>query len=233
MNQAFFTLSVGMGGMAIFGSYIDKDRALMGEAVNVILLDTFVAVLAGLIMFPACFSYGLEVTAGPSLLFDTMASVFNNMAGGRIWGTLFFLFMVFAAMSTVLGVCENILAMIRELTGWSRPKGSLICGIVIFLLGLTTALGFSVLHFQPFAEGSTWLDFWDFVVSTNVLPLGSLVLALFCCNKFGWGWDSFVEEANAGRGMKVQPWMKPVFRWFVPAVIIFIYIYGMATFAWS
>ena len=233
MNQAFFTLSVGMGGMAIFGSYIDKDRALMGDAVNVILLDTFVAVLAGLIMFPACFSYGLEVTAGPSLLFDTMASVFNNMAGGRIWGTLFFLFMVFAAMSTVLGVCENILAMIRELTGWSRPKGSLICGIVIFLLGLTTALGFSVLHFQPFAEGSTWLDFWDFVVSTNVLPLGSLVLALFCCNKFGWGWDSFVEEANAGRGMKVQPWMKPVFRWFVPAVIIFIYIYGMATFAWS
>ena len=232
MNQAFFTLSVGMGGMAIFGSYIDKDRALMGEAVHVILLDTFVAVIAGLIMFPACFSYGLEVTAGPSLLFDTMASVFNNMAGGRWWGTLFFLFMVFAAMSTVLGVCENILAMVRELTGWSRPKGSLICGVVVFLLGLTTALGFSVISFQPFAEGSTWLDLWDFIVSSNVLPLGTLVLALFCCSRRGWGWDNFLAEANAGRGMKVRGWMKPLFQWFVPAVILFIYIYGMVTFQW-
>ena len=232
MNQAFFTLSVGMGGMAIFGSYIDKDHTLLGEAVHVIALDTFVAVIAGLIMFPACFSYGLEVNAGPSLLFDTMATVFQNMAGGRWWGTLFFLFMVFAAMSTVLGVCENILAMVREITGWSRPRGSVICGVGIFLLGLTTALGFSVLHFRPFAEGTTWLDFWDFIVSTNVLPLGSLVLALFCCNKIGWGWDNFVEEANAGRGMKVQSWMRPLFRYFVPAVIIFIYIYGMVTFKW-
>ena len=233
MNQAFFTLSVGMGGMAIFGSYIDKDHTLLSEAVHVIALDTFVAVIAGLIMFPACFSYGLEVNAGPSLLFDTMATVFMNMAGGRWWGTLFFLFMVFAAMSTVLGVCENILAMMRELTGWSRPKGCLICGTGIFLLGLTTALGFSVLHFSPFAEGTTWLDFWDFIVSTNVLPLGSLILALFCCNKIGWGWDNFVAEANAGKGMKVQPWMKPLFRFFVPAVIIFIYIYGMVTFNWK
>ena len=232
MNQAFFTLSVGMGGMAIFGSYIEKDHSLLGEAVHVIALDTLVAVIAGLIMFPACFSYGLEVNAGPSLLFDTMAAVFQNMAGGRWWGALFFLFMVFAAMSTVLGVCENILAMVRELTGWSRPKGSVICGTGIFLLGLTTALGFSVLHFQPFAEGTTWLDFWDFVVSTNILPLGSLILALFCCNRIGWGWENFVEEANAGRGMKVQPWMKPLFRYFVPAVILFIYIYGIATFKW-
>ena len=232
MNQAFFTLSVGMGGMAIFGSYIDKEHSLMGEAVHVIALDTFVAVIAGLIMFPACFTYGLEVNAGPSLLFDTMATVFQNMAGGRWWGTLFFLFMVFAAMSTVLGVCENILAMVREITGWSRPKGSVICGTGIFLLGLTTALGFSVFHFQPFAEGTTWLDFWDFIVSTNVLPLGSLVLALFCCNKIGWGWDNFVAEANAGEGLKVKPWMKPLFRYFVPAVIIFIYIYGIVTFKW-
>lgn len=232
MNQAFFTLSVGMGGMAIFGSYIDKEHSLMGEAVHVIALDTFVAVIAGLIMFPACFTYGLEVNAGPSLLFDTMATVFQNMAGGRWWGTLFFLFMVFAAMSTVLGVCENILAMVREITVWSRPKGSVICGTGIFLLGLTTALGFSVFHFQPFAEGTTWLDFWDFIVSTNVLPLGSLVLALFCCNKIGWGWDNFVAEANAGEGLKVKPWMKPLFRYFVPAVIIFIYIYGIVTFKW-
>ena len=167
MNQAFFTLSTGMGGMAIFGSYIGKEHSLMGESVNVILLDTFVAILAGIIIFPACFTYGLEVNAGPSLLFDTMATVFNNMSGGRIWGSLFFMFMIFAAMSTVLGVCENILAMIRDLTGWSRPKGCLVCGIIIFLLALTTALGFSVFKFEPFAAGTTWLDFWDFIVSST------------------------------------------------------------------
>ena len=233
MNQAFFTLSVGMGGMAIFGSYIEKDRSLMGESVNIIALDTFVAVIAGVIMFPACFTYGLEVNAGPSLLFDTMASVFNHMNGGRWWGALFFLFMVFAAFSTVLAVCENILAMIRELTGWSRPKGCIACGIVIFLLAITTALGNSVLHFQPFAEGTSWLDFWDFIVSTNILPLGSLVLALFCCNNFGWGWDNFMKEANEGHGLKVKPWMKPIFRYFLPCAILFIYIYGMATFSWK
>ena len=196
MNQAFFSLSVGMGGMAIFGSYIGKDHSLVGESLHVIFLDTFVAVLAGIIIFPACFTYDLEVAAGPSLLFDTMASVFTHIPGGRWWGALFFLFMVFAALSTVLGVCENILAMIRELTGWSRPKGCAICGVGIFALALTTALGYSVLHFQPFAPGTAWLDFWDFVVSNNVLPLGSLVLALFCCNRFGWGWDNFVAEAN-------------------------------------
>ena len=232
MNQAFFTLSTGMGGMAIFGSYIGKERTLLGESVNVILLDTFVAIIAGIIIFPACFTYGLEVTAGPSLLFDTMATVFANMAGGQLWGALFFLFMVFAALSTVLGVCENILAMVRELTGWSRPKGCVVCGVGIFLLALTTALGYSVLHFQPFAPGSAWLDFWDFIVSNNVLPLGSLVLALFCCNRFGWGWDNFVAEANTGRGLKVRPWMKPIFKYFVPGAILFIYIYGMVTFHW-
>lgn len=233
MNQAFFTLSTGMGGMAIFGSYIGKEHSLMGESINVILLDTFVAIIAGVIMFPACYTYGLEVNAGPSLLFDTMATVFSHMAGGRIWGTLFFLFMIFAALSTVLGVCENILAMIRELTGWSRPKGCLICGSAIFILALTTALGFSVLHFQPFAAGTTWLDFWDFIVSTNVLPLGSLVLALFCCNPFGWGYDNFVAEANTGRGLKIKPWMKPLFRYVVPVVILFIYLYGLFTFQWK
>lgn len=232
MNQAFFTLSVGMGSMAIFGSYIDKDRALLGESTHIIILDSFVAIVAGLIMFPACFTYGLEVNAGPSLLFDTMATVFNHMNGGRWWGTLFFLFMVFASMSTVLAVCENILAMVRELTGWSRPKGSLICGIGIFLLSLTTALGFSVIHFQPFAEGSTWLDFWDFLVSNNILPLGSMVLALFCSNSFGWGWKNFMAEANAGKGIKVRNWMRPIFRYLVPAAILFLYIYGMLTFNW-
>ncbi|MBE6908710.1 MAG: sodium-dependent transporter [Ruminococcaceae bacterium] len=232
MNQAFFTLSLGIGSMAIFGSYIDKERSLLGESVNVIVLDTLVALLAGFIMFPACFSYGLEVGAGPSLLFDTMAAVFNNMAGGRWWGTLFFLFMVFAAMSTVLAVCENILAMTRDLFGWSRPKGSLICGILVFLLGLTTALGYSVLSFQPFAEGSAWLDFWDFIVSTNALPVGALVFSLFCCYNFGWGWDNFVKEANAGKGLQVKPWMKPLFSYLVPAVVLFLYVYGLATFQW-
>lgn len=232
MTQAFFTLSLGMGSMAIFGSYIGKDHSLMGESLHVIFLDTFVAVLAGIIIFPACFTYDLEVTAGPSLLFDTMASVFTHIPGGRWWGALFFLFMVFAALSTVLGVCENILAMIRELTGWSRPKGCAVCGVGIFALALTTALGYSVLHFQPFAPGTAWLDFWDFVVSNNVLPLGSLVLALFCCNRFGWGWDNFVAEANTGKGLKVRPWMKPIFRYFVPAAILFIYLYGMFTFTW-
>lgn len=232
MNQAFFTLSTGMGGMAIFGSYIGKERSLLGESIHVILLDTFVAVIAGVIIFPACFTYRLEVTAGPSLLFDTMATVFANMSGGRFWGSLFFLFMIFAAMSTVLGVCENVLAMVRELTGWSRPKGCIVCGTGIFLLGLTTALGFSVLHFQPFAPGSTWLDFWDFLVSTNVLPLGSLALALFCCHRFGWGWDQFLREANTGRGAKIRPWMKPLFCYVVPAAIVFIYLYGILHFPW-
>lgn len=233
MNQAFFTLSVGMGGVAIFGSYIDKSRSLLGESVNVILLDTFVAIIAGLVIFPACYTYDLEVTAGPSLLFDTMVSVFNNMEGGRFWGTLFFLFMVFAAFSTVLAVFEAILAAVREKTGWSRPKGCLVCGAVVACMAVTTALGYSVLHFQPFAEGTAWLDFWDFIVSTNILPLGSLVFALFCTNSFGWGWDNFVAEANAGKGLKIRPWMKPLFRFVVPVIIAGIYIIGLVNFPWK
>ena len=233
MNQAFFTLSLGIGSMAIFGSYIGKERSLMGESVNVIILDTFVAIMAGVIIFPACFTYGIEVNAGPSLLFDTMATVFNNMAGGRVWGSLFFLFMVFAAFSTELAVFENILAMVRDLTGWSRPKGSLICGIGIFVIALTTALGYSVFHFQPFAEGSAWLDFWDFIVSTNLLPIGAFVFAVFCCYKKGWGWDAFVAEANTGKGLKVKNWMKPIFKFVVPICVLGIYIYGLATFGWK
>jgi len=233
MNQAFFTLSIGIGSMAIFGSYIGKEHSLLGESVNVICLDTAVAILAGVIMFPACFTYGIEVNAGPSLLFDTMATVFNNMAGGRIWGSLFFLFMVFAAFSTELAVFENILACIRELTGWSRPKGCVFCGIGIFILSLTTALGYSVLSFQPFAEGSAWLDFWDFIVSTNLLPLGALVFSVFCCYRIGWGWDKFIEEANAGEGLKVKAWMKPIFKYFVPVCIAALYIYGLLTFSWK
>ena len=233
MNQAFFTLSLGIGSMAIFGSYIGKERSLMGESVNIIILDSFVAITAGLIIFPACFTYNVEVGAGPSLLFDTMAQVFINMKGGRLWGTLFFLFMVFAAMSTIFAVFENILACVRELTGWSRPKGCIVCGIGIFILSTTTALGYSVFKFQPFAEGSAWLDFWDFIVSTNLLPIGSLIIALFCCNKrYGWGWDKLLEEANSGEGLKVKSWMKPIFMYVVPVAIIVIYVMGLISFPW-
>ena len=234
MNQAFFTLSLGIGSMAIFGSYIGKERSLMGESVNIILPDTFVAITAGLIIFPACATYGLEVGAGPGLLFDTMATVFNNMNGGRLWGAVFFLFMVFAAMSTILAVFENILACVRELTGWNRPKGCIICGIVIFCTSITTALGFSTFAgFVPFGEGTAWLDFWDFIVSNNLLPLGSLIIALFCCNKrFGWGWENFKAEANTGKGLKVQDWMKPVFQYVVPVGILVVYIMGLINFNW-
>ncbi len=233
MNQAFFTLSLGIGSMAIFGSYIDKERSLMGESINIIILDTFVAITAGLIIFPACFTYDMEVGAGPALLFDTMATVFVNMNGGRFWGALFFLFMVFAAFSTELAVFENILACVREMTGWSRPKGCIACGIDIFVLALTTALGYSVITFQPFAAGSAWLDLWDFLVSTNLLPLGSFMFCIFCCNKFGWGCDNFLAEANTGKGLKVPTWMKPHFRFVVPAIIIFLYVYGLFTFPWK
>ena len=234
MNQAFFTLSLGIGSMAIFGSYIDKEHSLMGESLHIVFLDTFVAVVSGLIIFPACFTFQVEVNAGPSLLFDTMASVFNHMAGGRWWGALFFLFMVFASLSTVLAVCENILACVREMTGWSRPFACMVCGIGIFLLALTTALGYSKFSgFVPFAEGSAWLDLWDFIVSTNLLPLGSLVVVLFCCNRrYGWGWEAFKAEANEGKGLKVKDWMRPFFSYVIPAVILLLYLYGLFTYNW-
>lgn len=229
MNQAFFTLGLGIGSMAIFGSYIGKEHTLMGESVNIICLDTFVAFTAGLIIFPACATYGLEVDQGAPLLFNTMATVFNNMNNGRLWGSIFFLFMIFAGMSTVLAVFENILACVRELTGWSRKKGSIICCIVILLTSSTTALGFSVFSgFAPFGEGTVWMDLWDFIVNNNLLPLGSVAFAIFCCSKrWGWGWDKFVEEANTGKGLKIKNWMKPVFTYLVPVAVIFLYIMGI------
>ncbi|MBR2053309.1 MAG: sodium-dependent transporter [Clostridia bacterium] len=235
MNQAFFSLSLGIGSMAIFGSYIGKERSLMGESVNVICLDTFVAVMAGLIIFPACATYNIEVSAGPGLLFDSMATVFKNMNGGRIWGSLFFLFMVFAAFSTVLAVFENILACVREMTGWSRPKGCLICGIGLLITSTTTALGYNVLSdFHPFAPDSAMLDLWDFIVSYNLLPLGALVFTIFCCNKrYGWGWENMLREANNGKGLQVKNWMKPIFCYVVPVAIIIIYVMGLVTFKWN
>ena len=233
MNQAFFTLSLGIGSMAIFGSYIGKERSLMGESVNVLILDTFVAIMAGLIIFPACATYGLEVGAGPGLLFDTMATVFNNMQGGQLWGTIFFLFMIFACMSTVLAVFENIVACVRELTGWNRKKTCLACGIGIFLLSLTTALGFSVFAgFVPFGEGTAWLDLWDFIVSFNLLPLGSVVVVIFCCSKWGWGWKNFMEEANQGKGLKVRDWMRIPFTYIPVIAVLIVWIVGLVTFNW-
>lgn len=235
MNQAFFSLSLGIGSMAIFGSYIGKDRSLMGESVNVICLDTFVALMAGFIIFPACSTYGIEVSNGPGLLFNSMAAVFNNMPGGRIWGSLFFLFMVFAAFSTVLAVFENILACVREMTGWSRPKGCIVCGIGLAITSATTALGFNVLaDFHPFSPDSSIMDIWDFLVSNNLLPIGALIFTVFCCNKrYGWGWDHMLAEANAGNGMKVKSWMKPIFCYVVPIAIIVIYVMGLMEFKWS
>ena len=163
-----------------------------------------------------------------------MAGVFNSMAGGRIWGTIFFLFMTFAAFSTVLAVCENILACIRELTGWGRKKGALVSGIIVFVLAITTALGYSKFHFQPFAEGTAWLDFWDFIVSSNLLPIGAFIMTVFCVSRrFGWGWENFVEEANAGKGMKVKNWMKPIFQFVVPVIVIVLYVIGLVGFKWK
>lgn len=231
MNQAFFTLSVGIGSMAIFGSYLGDDRSLLGESVNIVVLDSFVAIVAGLIIFPSCYAFDLQVGSGPALLFDTMSTVFKNIPGGRIWGSLFFLFMVFAAFSTELAVCENILACMREITGWSRRKGCVICGFLVFALALTTALGFNVLSFHPFGPDSTFLDFWDFIVSTNLLPIGAFVIAMFCCNKrFGWGWEAFMKEANKGSGLKIKNWMKPIFQIVVPFCVLLIYVLGIISF---
>ena len=235
MNQAFFTLSLGMGGMAIFGSYINNDRALLGEAVNVAALDTFVAFTSGLIIFPACYAYGIQPDAGPSLIFITLPNVFNNMPGGRIWGSLFFVFMIFAALSTVFGVLENIIACLADLTGWSRKKCSVISGIGVFVLSLPCILGFNVLSgFVPFAEGSGVLDLEDFIVSNIILPLGSFVCVLFCViSRYGWGWKNFVAEANEGKGLKIARWMRPIVTFVVPAIILVMFIIGLVNFNYS
>lgn len=234
MNQAFFTLSLGIGSMAIFGSYIGKERSLVGESINVLVLDTFVAVVAGLIIFPACFTFDVEPGAGPSLLFVAMAKVFNNMAGGRWWGSLFFLFMVFAAFSTVIAVFENILACVRELKGWGRAKACIICGAAVLVLSVPCALGFNLwADFVPFASGSSVLDLEDFIVSNCMLPLGALCYVLFCVSKKGWGFDNFLEEANAGKGIKFKKWLRPYVTYVLPAIIILIFIIGILNFQFA
>lgn len=228
MNQAFFTLSIGMGSMAIFGSYIGKDRSLLGESVNVALLDTFVAVASGLIIFPACSAYGVDVTSGPKLLFITLPNIFNNIPLGRLWGSLFFVFLSFAALSTVLAVFECIIANTMDLWGLSRKKACLINGILLFLLSVPCCLGFNVLSgFQPLGAGSTILDLEDTVVSNFILPLGSLVFILFCVTKKGWGWDNFVNEANTGKGLKIKKFMKGYMTYVLPVLVMFVFIMGL------
>ena len=204
MGQAFFTLSIGIGALAIFGSYIGKERRLTGEAISVTVLDTFVALMAGFIIFPACFAYGVEAGSGPSLIFITLPNVFNAMAGGRIWGFCFFLFMSFAAISTVVAVFENIMSFSMDMTGCSRKKAAICNGIAIVILSMPCILGFNILSgFEPLGAGSNILDLEDFIVSNNILPLGSLVYLLFCTTKYGWGFEKFSEEANTGEGIRL------------------------------
>ncbi len=234
MNQAFFTLSLGIGSMAIFGSYIGKERSLLGESVNIVILDTFVAIVAGLIIFPACFTFDVEPGAGPSLLFVAMAKVFNNMAGGQIWGSLFFLFMVFAAMSTVIAVFENILACVSELTGWKRGKTCIVAGIAVLLLSLPCALGFNLWSgFVPFNTGSSFLDLEDFLVSYCMLPLGSLCYVLFCTRKKGWGFDNYLAEVNTGKGLKLHKNLRFYVSYILPIIIIALFVIGIATFPFA
>lgn len=227
MTHAFFTLSVGMGSMEIFGSYLDKSRSLTGEALNVVSLDTFVALMAGIIIIPACFAYGVEPDSGPSLLFITLPNVFNHMMGGKIWGTAFFVFMSFAALSTVIAVFENIISMTMETFHWNRKKAVSRNIVGVIVLSIPAVLGFNVLSgFQPIGEGSTIMDLEDFLVSYNILPLGSLLFILFCTKKNGWGWENFLKEADTGEGLRYPAFVKPYIRFGVPLLIVIIYLKG-------
>ena len=228
MNQAFFTLSLGIGAMAIFGSYIGKERSLLGESVNVALLDTLVAIASGLIIFPACFAYGVDVNSGPGLIFITLPNIFNNLPMGRLWGSLFFVFMSFAALSTVLAVFEEIVACTQDLFGWGRKKACIINGILLFVLSLPCCLGFNVLGFiQPMGEGTTIMDLEDFIVSNLILPIGSLVIILFCVLKKGWGWDNYMNEVNTGRGLKMKGFMRGYITYVLPVLVLALFIIGI------
>jgi len=227
MGQSFFTLSTGMGSMAIFGSYISKERSLTGEGVTVCLLDTSVAFMAGLIIFPACFAFGVNPGAGPELVFITLPNVFNQMAFGQVWGTLFFVFMTFAAVSTIIAVFQNIIGITEDMLGWSTKKAVLVNAIVLIVLSVPCALGYNVLSFiQPFGEGSTIGDFADFIVSNNILPLGSIVYLLFCVTRYGWGWDNFIAEADTGKGMKFPKVLRGYFTYVLPVLILVIFVVG-------
>ena len=228
MNQAFFTLSLGIGAMSIFGSYIGKEHSLLGESVRIVVLDTFVAITAGLIIFPACFTYHVDQTSGPSLIFITLPNIFANMSMGRLWGSLFFLFMAFAAMSTVLAVFENIICCGMELTGCSRKKSSLVNLVLIILLSMPCVLGYNLWTWDGFAVfGGAVLDVEDFLVSNLFLPLGSLVYLLFCVTRYGWGWQNYKKEVNTGKGLKVQDWMRGYLTYVLPLIVVFIFAFGL------
>lgn len=227
MSQAFFTLSIGIGAMEIFGSYLGRDHSLFTEGKNIVLLDTFVALMAGLITLPACFSFGIEPTSGFSLLFITLPNIFNQMAGGRIWGTLFFIFMSFAALTTVIAVFENLLSYYIDGFGWSRKKAAVLNLVLIIVLSVPAILGFTVLSgIQPLGPGSGILDLEDFLVTSNLLPLGSLVFVLFCTRKNGWGWNNFQKEANAGGGIKLPAALRFYMTWILPLIILVVYFKG-------
>lgn len=228
MNQAFFTLSLGIGAMAIFGSYLSNERTLLGEALNIAILDTFVAIVAGLIIFPASFAFGVSPDSGPSLIFITLPNIFNAMPGGRLWGSLFFIFMLFAAFSTVIAVFENIMASCIDLWGWSRKKAAIINTIAVIILSLPCVLGFNVLSgFQPLGDGTNILDLEDFVVSNLLLPIGALIYTLFCVSRSGWGWDKYRAQANTGKGIKVPKWMRVYATWVLPPVIVLVIVNGL------
>ena len=228
MNQAFFTLSLGIGAMSIFGSYIGKEHSLLGESVRIVVLDTFVAITAGLIIFPACFTYHVDQTSGPSLIFITLPNIFANMSMGRLWGSLFFLFMAFAAMSTVLAVFENIICCGMELTGCSRKKSSLVNLVLIILLSMPCVLGYNLWAWDGFAVfGGAVLDVEDFLVSNLFLPLGSLVYLLFCVTRYGGGWQNDKKEVNTGKGLKVQDWMRGYLTYVLPLIVVFIFAFGL------
>ena len=227
MNQSFFTLSLGVAAMEIFGSYMSKDNTLLSEGVRICGLDTFVALTAGLIIFPACFSYGVEVNAGPSLIFITLPNVFVNMAGGRVWGSLFFLFMTFASFSTVIAVFENLMSFGMDTLGWSRKKAAVVNCAFVLIASLPCVLGYNVWSSLHLIGGRDVLDSEDFLVSNLLLPLGSLVYLLFCVTKWGWGFENYQAEANTGKGLKVQGWMKYYFRFVLPVLILVILIEGL------
>lgn len=227
MSQAFFTLSLGVGSMMIFGSYIDKKRALTGECVRITALDTFVALMAGFIIIPACFAYGIQPDAGPGLIFITIPNLFANMPGGQLWGGLFFIFMIFAALSTVVAVFENLIAMLMDLLGWSRSKSTIFNLVFVTLLSLPCVFGYNIWSsIQLLGAGSTVLDFEDFVVSQNLLPLGSLSYILFITRKNGWGWDNFLKEANSGEGLKFSDGLKGFVSYVLPLIIMVVYFKG-------
>lgn len=227
MGQAFFTLSLGIGALAIFGSYIGRDHTLMGEALRVSILDTVVAFVAGLIIFPACFAYGVAADSGANLIFITLPNVFDSMPLGRVWGALFFVFLSFAALSTIIAVFENIISFGMDKWGWSRRKAVLINTVAILVLSMPCVLGFNVWSsVQPLGAGTSIMDLEDFLISDNLLPLGSLVYLLFCVSKKGWGWDNFLAEANAGEGVKFPRSVRGYVRWVLPFIMVLIFIVG-------